>query len=199
MTKILFYVPNLIGYARLLLLAISCVYFDDTIPFLYLYSISIILDGFDGYFARKLNQISAFGAWLDVVIDNLGRTMLWCFLHLKIGFVFISIEWLAFVCLHTAGPLWKTSFSNAPFWVAAVMAKGFKTLPGILAIAGLNVLPLWLYKFQYNIKLPFNDILDTVIFPSLVIGRLLCMAVELWCIQAHIGHMIKTEEDAKKK
>ena len=32
---------------------------------------------FDGYFARTLNQVSSFGAWLDVVLDNLGRGILW--------------------------------------------------------------------------------------------------------------------------
>ena len=33
--------------------------------------------GLDGYAARKLNQISVFGAWLDVVVDVIGRGMLW--------------------------------------------------------------------------------------------------------------------------
>jgi len=33
--------------------------------------------GVDGWVARKLQQTSRFGAWLDVVIDNVGRGMLW--------------------------------------------------------------------------------------------------------------------------
>ena len=41
--------------------------------FLICYVVQIFLDFFDGYFARLLNQVSTFGAWLDVVLDNLGR------------------------------------------------------------------------------------------------------------------------------
>jgi phosphatidylglycerophosphate synthase len=31
----------------------------------------------DGWAARKFNQVSKFGAWFDVVIDNIGRGILW--------------------------------------------------------------------------------------------------------------------------
>lgn len=34
----------------------------------------------DGWLARRLGQSSRFGAWLDVVVDNLGRGMLWSLL-----------------------------------------------------------------------------------------------------------------------
>ncbi|XP_077064530.1 uncharacterized protein LOC143716171 isoform X2 [Siphateles boraxobius] len=37
--------------------------------------------GVDGWVARKLQQTSRFGAWLDVVIDNVGRGMLWNMLY----------------------------------------------------------------------------------------------------------------------
>lgn len=36
--------------------------------------------GVDGWMARRLGQTSRFGAWLDVVVDNLGRGMLWSLL-----------------------------------------------------------------------------------------------------------------------
>lgn len=62
-----------------------------------LYAIFAACDGIDGYAARKLNQCSSFGAWvkeivveingtsindnthlqLDVIIDNVGRTLIW--------------------------------------------------------------------------------------------------------------------------
>ena len=32
----------------------------------------------DGYVARKFQQVSDFGAWLDVVADIVGRGILWC-------------------------------------------------------------------------------------------------------------------------
>jgi phosphatidylglycerophosphate synthase len=36
---------------------------------------------FDGYFARLLKQTSSLGSWLDVIIDNLGRGILWVNIH----------------------------------------------------------------------------------------------------------------------
>lgn len=71
--NIFLFVPNLIGYARVVLLLISC-YF---MPFCYikasiLYALSALLDAFDGYAARRLNQSTKFGAILDQLTDRCG-------------------------------------------------------------------------------------------------------------------------------
>lgn len=71
--NIFLFVPNLIGYARVLLLIVSC-YF---MPFCYLkasilYGLSAFLDAFDGYAARRLNQSTKFGAILDQITDRCG-------------------------------------------------------------------------------------------------------------------------------
>lgn len=42
--------------------------------------LSFLSPGVDGWLARRLGQCSRFGAWLDVVVDNLGRGMLWSLL-----------------------------------------------------------------------------------------------------------------------
>lgn len=42
--------------------------------------LSFLSPGVDGWLARRLGQSSRFGAWLDVVGDNLGRGMLWSLL-----------------------------------------------------------------------------------------------------------------------
>jgi len=31
----------------------------------------------DGWTARRFDQVTKFGAWFDVVIDNIGRGILW--------------------------------------------------------------------------------------------------------------------------
>jgi phosphatidylglycerophosphate synthase len=31
----------------------------------------------DGWAARRFNQVTKFGAWFDVIIDNIGRGILW--------------------------------------------------------------------------------------------------------------------------
>lgn len=123
-----FYVPNLIGYARLVLI-IAAHHIKEESPetAVLLYSIFAACDGIDGYAARKLNQCSSFGAWLDVIIDNIGRTLIWS--NFKWGLVVANLEWITYVCNHCHGAgwreqLWKDSFANAPVYVSKVMAKG---------------------------------------------------------------------------
>ena len=59
---------------------LDCMSFEDELIKHSLLDELIILD-FDGYFARKLNQSTRFGAWLDIVIDNLGRGIIWTHVH----------------------------------------------------------------------------------------------------------------------
>ena len=67
-----------------------------------------VLDFFDGYFARLFNQCSKFGEFLDVLADNVSRTLLWiCVLTRLSGaeWIFsiipIILEWTCFVSSHT--------------------------------------------------------------------------------------------------
>jgi len=39
--------------------------------------LNCIFAAVDGWTARQFNQESKFGAWFDVVIDNIGRGILW--------------------------------------------------------------------------------------------------------------------------
>jgi CDP-diacylglycerol--inositol 3-phosphatidyltransferase len=84
----------LLGYFRLSLIAFAWFYLDKPIIFLPLYITQVLLDGLsrilysinlpslyciavDGWTARRFNQVTKFGAWLDVIIDNIGRGILW--------------------------------------------------------------------------------------------------------------------------
>ncbi|CAG7849601.1 CDP-diacylglycerol--inositol 3-phosphatidyltransferase; AltName: Full=Phosphatidylinositol synthase; Short=PI synthase; Short=PtdIns synthase [Serendipita indica DSM 11827] len=65
------FVPNLIGYARVILAALALYY----MPFhprycTLLYGASTLLDAADGYAARTLKQASQFGAVLDMIVDR---------------------------------------------------------------------------------------------------------------------------------
>mmetsp|Transcript_1373 Transcript_1373/g.5978 ORF Transcript_1373/g.5978 Transcript_1373/m.5978 type:complete len:264 (+) Transcript_1373:50-841(+) len=69
------YVPNIIGYARVLLAAAALrLAFDDVPTSLALYALSFVCDELDGRFARMFDQCSEFGKLLDMVTDRLATT-----------------------------------------------------------------------------------------------------------------------------
>lgn len=71
------YVPNLIGYGRILAsCAAFAVAFKNKQLFVFLYLISFVCDELDGRFARMLNQTSTFGAVLDMVTDRVSTAAL---------------------------------------------------------------------------------------------------------------------------
>lgn len=90
------YIPNLIGYLRviLLLLAIKCAFVCWT-TFLVSYSLSAILDLFDGMAARKFGQESKFGALLDMVTDRVGTNMLYIVLAVMYSEYYFGFALLA--------------------------------------------------------------------------------------------------------
>ncbi|KAL1411900.1 phosphatidylinositol synthase 1 (CDP-alcohol phosphatidyltransferase1) [Vanrija albida] len=79
--NVFFFVPNLIGYARVILAAAS-LYFMPWHPKIctVLYGVSCLLDAFDGLAARLLDQETKFGAVLDMVTDRCTTACLLTFL-----------------------------------------------------------------------------------------------------------------------
>ncbi|XP_068218779.1 CDP-diacylglycerol--inositol 3-phosphatidyltransferase [Palaemon carinicauda] len=108
--NIFLFVPNLIGYGRIILAIISF-YYMPTSPGLAAgsYILSGFLDAFDGHAARMLNQGTKFGAMLDQLTDRCGTMCLLVTLghfYPKYMFLFqmsmaidISCHWLH---LHTS-------------------------------------------------------------------------------------------------
>lgn len=82
--NVFLFVPNLIGYARVILAAVS-LYYMPVRPLLCtaVYGISCLLDAVDGQAARALGQTSKFGAVLDMVTDRCTTACLLCFLAIK--------------------------------------------------------------------------------------------------------------------
>ncbi|XP_015916485.1 CDP-diacylglycerol--inositol 3-phosphatidyltransferase [Parasteatoda tepidariorum] len=69
--NIFLFVPNLIGYARILLAIISFYYMPTNyLKATFCYLLSGFLDAIDGYAARWLNQGTKFGAMLDQLTDR---------------------------------------------------------------------------------------------------------------------------------
>ena len=71
--NVFLFVPNIIGYVRIILMFVA--FFFMTNPEKYLltvscYMLSQLLDAFDGHAARMLGQTSKFGAMLDQLTDR---------------------------------------------------------------------------------------------------------------------------------
>eukprot|EP00914_Ancora_sagittata_P030376 GHVO01060702.1.p1 GENE.GHVO01060702.1~~GHVO01060702.1.p1 ORF type:complete len:209 (+),score=6.22 GHVO01060702.1:56-682(+) len=192
---ILLYVPNIIGYIRLILLVISWCFYDSR-PSLSIcfYCVSAGLDAIDGIAARRLKQTSAFGAWFDVVIDNLGRGMIWCRTY-HIGFLPASLEWLTFACTHQKGAAWKGVQQRDPLLVRAVMSNNFRNPWGVVAVGSLHVLPVWLFCHYHGLLTAWSipSVIQHVGIGLLAAGRALCAAVETWYIWSHICYMCSDE------
>ncbi|XP_034045950.1 CDP-diacylglycerol--inositol 3-phosphatidyltransferase [Thalassophryne amazonica] len=69
--NIFLFVPNLIGYARVVL-ALVAFYLLPCCPWpaVFCYLLSGLMDSFDGHAARALNQSTKFGAMLDMLTDR---------------------------------------------------------------------------------------------------------------------------------
>lgn len=80
-TDVLLYIPNLIGYFRVLTAVGSFLSMKNHPYYTFiLYGISGFLDAFDGYAARKYNQGTRYGAVLDMVTDRCATSSLICYL-----------------------------------------------------------------------------------------------------------------------
>ncbi|XP_045616354.1 uncharacterized protein [Procambarus clarkii] len=179
--KILLYIPNIIGYIRLFFLLIAFCYLPiSPATFVVHYSISIALDGFDGYAARKLRQCSLFGAWMLYMVS--------------------AVEWASFVCNHSLGADWQHSLTRhkekriISSIVACTLAKNFRNPLGVWAIAGLHVLPVWIFGYQYDLFGSHLWFLPKFVEPFgmviLGMGRLLCFFIEMWSIWVHISSLL---------
>jgi len=75
--NVFLYVPNVIGYVRILLLGCSFYFmFNNHRLALTLYSASYGLDAIDGLAARLFNQSSLFGSMLDMLTDRISTICL---------------------------------------------------------------------------------------------------------------------------
>lgn len=97
-------IPNTLTFMRILMIPLMVLFFymeeayGSTVIFLcfFLYVIAAITDYFDGYFARKLNQHSAFGTFLDPISDKILVSIL---LITLVAFGHIADVWVILVML----------------------------------------------------------------------------------------------------
>lgn len=135
--NIYLYIPNLIGYTRIIL-TIWAIYnaFISWETFVVCYSVGAILDLFDGMAARRFNQSTKFGAVLDMVTDRVGTNMLYIVLAAMLPKYFFYIALLA-------------GGDYASHW-----AQMYSSAIGGSHHKSLNADRNWLLRFYYSNK-PF--------------------------------------------
>jgi CDP-diacylglycerol--inositol 3-phosphatidyltransferase len=159
--NIFLYAPNIMDYARLILLFIAF-YYANTSPvcFLVTYFISFALDGFDGKVARYLNQKTKLGATLDMVIDRIGTSGL---LMVLSNFYPDYSHWFIFLMMLDIGSHWLQTHSGfmdpnlkndnhksleEKFWILNFY---YKTTIGLFSVClGAEIYLLIIYILHFN-------------------------------------------------
>ncbi|CCI40185.1 unnamed protein product [Albugo candida] len=182
------YVPNLVGYLRVILslysLSIALVDYKTS---LVCYACSFACDYFDGLFARWLNQCSSFGAVLDMVTDRCSTAgLLFILAHLypakSIYFLYIllldfSSHWMHMYSsrghhktgLHERNFLLRVYYGCYPlFGYCCVGSEVFYMLLYILAFDASYKIPL--------IQLPLTHLCYIVCLPACVMKNIINLA-----------------------
>ncbi|KAL9253352.1 CDP-diacylglycerol--inositol 3-phosphatidyltransferase 1-like protein [Drosera capensis] len=127
MLTIYLYIPNIIGYIRVLM---NCVAFaissSHKTLFVSLYFTSFVCDALDGWFARRYNQVSTFGAVLDMVTDRISTACLLVLLSqiYRPGLIFLSLlaldigsHWLQMYSTFLAGKSSHKDVKDSSNWL----------------------------------------------------------------------------------
>lgn len=125
------FAPNLIGYARILVLAVALFVApragsENAATFFYLYFLTVCLDAVDGPAARALSQESRFGAVLDMVTDRVSTAALLALIaadFMRVGQAALATATLGLLSLDV-GAHWVQSAA-----AGAIGARSHKALP----------------------------------------------------------------------
>jgi CDP-diacylglycerol--glycerol-3-phosphate 3-phosphatidyltransferase len=115
-------VPNIVTLSRLLLVApfgylLFAGYSRWTV--LTIFALAAVTDWFDGFVARRLDQVTPEGAWLDQMVDR-------CF-TMAIVLTLLAHAWLANGVLARAGP-------SLPLLLVLACAREIVALPGVFIV-----------------------------------------------------------------
>ena len=219
---IVLYIPNLMGYLRIILSVyglVSAIQQQASVA-LNTWIAASLLDLFDGMAARRLNQCSKFGVLLDILADNILRTLIWIAAIIEslkqdderlipkvvCWTALICLEWITMVCsqcnqANSESGHWKDfqRGRKAPFWIEAVFKNNFRSPFGTIAIFGLFVAPFgsyfWAADRLSKTTWPWKVLLESEYAALLLIrcayvGRLLCVVVECWLCLEYIRGLI---------
>lgn len=182
--NVFLFVPNLIGYARILLLGCSFYFMlsDYTLAIL-LYSLSAFLDAFDGLAARLLDQSSVFGSVLDMLTDRvstMGLLMTLGHLYSEYFFVFqmllvidIVSHWIHFFSASLQG---KTSHKVSDRQTNPLMRLYYESklvLTGVCALEQIFYCSLFVYHHHHHQQQQLQEVSSGSNFSTYLMGLIL--------------------------
>nr|SVE75343.1 EOG090X0BWK [Daphnia dolichocephala] len=211
--NIFLFVPNLIGYARVIL-GIGSLYFMPSNYALAasLYILSGFLDAFDGHAARILNQSTKFGAMLDMLTDRCATMCLlatlgtfypsYLFFFQLVMVVDISCHWIH---LHTSVVSGMTSHKNVGEEENALLRFYYTSRPFLFCMCTGNELfysMLYLLHFTHGytfLGMSVIKILVVLLFPVAIL-KLALAIMQGSAAWRKLGYIdIKEREQSEKK
>ncbi|XP_017786390.1 PREDICTED: CDP-diacylglycerol--inositol 3-phosphatidyltransferase [Nicrophorus vespilloides] len=160
--NIFLFVPNIIGYGRIILALISFYYMPTNCAVaIFCYITSALLDAFDGHAARYFNQSTKFGAILDQLTDRCGTMCLCAVLaHFYPDYMFffllsmtidIACHW---IYLHTTTLQGKTSHKFIDMSENRIMHLYYTDRTTLFAMcAGNEMFYAAMYMHHFNSEL----------------------------------------------
>jgi len=147
--RIVLNLPNTLSIMRMLLIPPIFILILNSTPenyglLLVLFSLSVLFDFLDGYFARRLKQITEFGKLLDPVADKLLILFMIIALVLKAGFplwIAVPIVLRDFLILFASFMIYKKKNKIKPSLIIGKIAFGSLSFLIFLYIVSLNSIP----------------------------------------------------------
>ncbi|OIT24725.1 putative CDP-diacylglycerol--inositol 3-phosphatidyltransferase 2 [Nicotiana tabacum] len=199
------YIPNIIGYLRILMNCVAfAVCFADKKLFSLLYFVSFVCDALDGWFARKFNQASTFGAVLDMVTDRVSTACLLVILSqvYRPGLVFLSLlaldissHWLQMYSTFLVGKTSHKDVKDSSSWLFKLY-YGNRMFMGYCCVS-CEVLYITLFLLARNQTESLIDVLVNAATTSWIYLVLLALLLFGWAIKQFVNVIqMKTAADA---
>ncbi len=168
-----------------------------------LYFVSFVCDALDGWFARKLNQVSTFGAVLDMVTDRISTACLLVILSqvYRPGLIFLSLlaldigsHWLQMYSTFLVGKTSHKDVKDSTSWLFRLY-YGNRMFMGYCCVA-CEVLYITLFLLAKEQTENLTDVLVGAVRQSLVLAILLAVLLFGWAIKQSVNVIqMKTAAD----
>lgn len=181
-TDIFKFIPNCIGYGRVITLFASWFTMKTRplITMIVFYSTSCLLDAFDGAAARKYGQSTKFGAVLDMVTDRSSTCSLivflgivypeWCILWQFLISLDLSSHYMHMYAMITSGSSSHKNISKDANVLLRLYYTNRKVLFCVCALNELFYIALYFAHFDLGYfpgtKIPFGTVLAWICGPT---------------------------------